>query len=70
MSEERIKKILSKDGTETGEFTGSTRSCQMESCRGTRRMVRWLDGTVTWPCTRGLKQDRDPATGEDVERIM
>lgn len=37
-----------------GATTGTFRGCQMEGCRGTRIGVRWPDGKMTWPCTKGM----------------
>jgi len=31
--------------------------CQLESCEGRRLAVRWPDGTLTWPCVRGMGWD-------------
>lgn len=31
------------------------RRCTMEGCRGTRVGVRWPDGKLTWPCSKGLE---------------
>lgn len=46
--------VRSRDGKEAGKLTGSTRRCQMESCTGLRLGVRWEDGKLSWPCTRGM----------------
>lgn len=35
------------------------RPCRLEGCNGLRLPVRWKDGKVTYPCTRGLKTRRD-----------
>ena len=37
-----------------GTATGSTRRCRLEGCTGIRVMVRWPNGKVTWPCTKGM----------------
>ena len=47
--------IVSRDGLTVGIATGSTRQCTMESCRGTRVYVKWPDGKVTMPCSKGLR---------------
>jgi len=47
-------KVVSRDGKETGHTTGSTRRCQMDGCLGRRLGVRWPDGKVTFPCTKGM----------------
>jgi len=41
-----------------GETTGHTRRCHMEGCLGTRVRVKWLDGSHTYPCTRGMTQQK------------
>ena len=28
--------------------------CDMEGCRGTVLKVKWADGKVTYPCTKGM----------------
>jgi hypothetical protein len=46
--------VYSRDGELLGVMTGSTRSCAMGGCTGTRIYVRWPDGHVTYPCSKGL----------------
>lgn len=38
----------------SGRATGTTYPCRMEGCTGVRVMVRWPDGKVTWPCSKGM----------------
>lgn len=38
----------------TGKTTGGTRHCGLEGCTGKRIGVRWEDGKLTWPCTKGM----------------
>lgn len=45
-------KVVSATG-EIGRVVGE-RPCRMESCGGTCLGVRWPDGTLTWPCKRGM----------------
>ena len=47
--------VLSRDGKLKGKLTGGERVCQMESCGGIRYGVRWEDGTLTFPCSAGLR---------------
>jgi len=47
-------KVVSRDGIETGLTTGATRTCGMEGCLGRRVCVKWPDGKVTYPCTKGM----------------
>jgi len=37
-----------------GTATGATHKCQMEGCSGVRVAVKWPDGHVTYPCSKGL----------------
>ena len=47
--------ILSTDGTRRGIPTGSTHRCAMEGCLGRRITVRWPDGRITHPCSKGMR---------------
>lgn len=49
------KKVYSRGRKVTGKPTGSIRACTLEGCRGSRIGVRWTDGKITYPCTKGLK---------------
>jgi hypothetical protein len=40
-----------------GVLTGSSRRCQLEGCLGVRLYVRWDDGKLTMPCTKGMTYD-------------
>lgn len=46
--------VLNRDETKIGLTTGTTKRCTLEGCRGLRVAVRWPDGKLTWPCSRGL----------------
>jgi hypothetical protein len=48
------KKVWNREKTEYGSPTGGTRKCRMEGCLGMCIAVRWPDGSLTWPCTRGM----------------
>lgn len=50
------KKVLSREGDEIGTTTGGTRRCTMEGCQGVRIGVRWPDGKLTWPCSKGMTE--------------
>jgi len=39
-----------------GVTTGGERPCTMEGCPGKRIAVRWPDGRLTWPCTKGMNR--------------
>lgn len=47
-------KVFSRDGKKVGIATGSTHHCTLEGCRGLRIAVRWDDGKITFPCSRGM----------------
>jgi hypothetical protein len=46
-------KILSRRGA-VGIATGGQGRCMLEGCTGMRITVRWKDGKITKPCSRGL----------------
>jgi hypothetical protein len=48
------KLVYSKGGKEAGRIVGVGKLCTLEGCRGWRLPVRWADGKLTWPCTRGM----------------
>lgn len=50
--------VLNYEGTEKGICTGGTYRCQMEGCLGLRVVVRWPDGKITRPCTKGMRYDK------------
>lgn len=54
-------KVVSRTGN-VGELTGSQRFCQLEGCRGKRLYVRWKDGKITIPCTKGMTFDETTYT--------
>jgi len=47
--------IISRNGSEAGKLTGGTRKCQVSGCTGICYAVRWQDGKLTYPCSKGLK---------------
>lgn len=47
--------VLSKDGTKKGKLTGGYRHCGMAGCTGKALAVRWEDGKLTYPCTKGME---------------
>ena len=49
-----LKYLWSRDRKLRGKLTGGTRDCQLAGCRGIRLGVRWPDGTLTWPCSKGI----------------
>lgn len=46
-------------GEETGHTTGGTRQCQLHGCSGRRIATKWNDGTLTYPCEKGMNFDRE-----------
>jgi hypothetical protein len=48
--------ILSRGGDAVGTATGSTHTCRLAGCRGVRVAVRWSNGKVTYPCSKGILQ--------------
>lgn len=47
--------VLSRDRKLRGVLTGGSRRCQLEGCTGRKLGVRWPDGKITWPCTKGMQ---------------
>jgi hypothetical protein len=54
-------KVYGRRGTDFedvfGLTTGAVRECQLSGCRGVRVGVRWPDGKLTYPCSKGLTID-------------
>jgi hypothetical protein len=46
--------VLSREGTIKGHLTGGSRTCGMHGCTGRNLGVRWEDGKLTLPCTKGM----------------
>ena len=46
--------IYSRDGKMKGVATGGQRRCQLHGCTGMRIAVRWPDGKLTYPCSKGI----------------
>lgn len=46
--------VYSADGSAKGVAKAGGYRCQMEGCTGKRLAVKWPDGTVTRPCTKGM----------------
>lgn len=56
---QRGTQVFSRDGKEVGQTTGSTHRCQMAGCTGRRITVKWPDGKVTHPCSKGMGTQPD-----------
>lgn len=48
--------VFSRDGRLRGHTTGHTKPCTLEGCRGERVRVKWPDGKITWPCSKGMER--------------
>ena len=48
------KFVQSRSGDVTGRVVGHGRPCQLEGCRGWTISVRWPDGHLTRPCSKGM----------------
>jgi uncharacterized membrane protein len=48
--------VWSRGRTDRGTATGGSRRCQLEGCNGICVGVKWANGKMTWPCTRGMAQ--------------
>ena len=51
--------VWNRGGKFKGRTTGTTRRCRMEGCLGICLGVRWPDGKLTWPCTKGMKERKN-----------
>ncbi len=47
--------VVSRDGRQSGKVIGGGDHCQLSGCTGIRLSVRWDDGKLTRPCTKGLR---------------
>ncbi len=45
---------MSACGRYRGEFTGTRLVCSQKGCTGEKRTVRWSDGKITYPCSKGI----------------
>ena len=46
--------FLNRDSSEEGKVV-SYKDCTLTSCGGRCIGVRWPDGTLTWPCSKGCR---------------
>lgn len=51
--------VLDREGTDKGKTTGGAFPCRLEGCRGRRIAIRWAEGRMTYPCSKGLKVRKD-----------
>ncbi|GEM_PF-1827673 len=47
-------KVTSRTGGIVGKTIGKTRRCRTVGCTGVRIGVRWPNGGITWPCSKGM----------------
>jgi hypothetical protein len=47
-------RVISRTGKQSGRLTGTRRLCSLEGCRGERLTVRWNNGKISYPCTKGM----------------
>lgn len=43
----------------TGKTTSSTMRCQLKGCGGIRVCVKWDNGRKTWPCSKGMRRNKN-----------
>lgn len=63
------KRVLSRDGALVGRTTGGSHFCRLEGCGGLRISVRWPDGKITYPCSKGMV-GVEPQEGETTWQIQ
>ena len=49
-----VSYVLNHEETEVGVVVGSGGHCQLAGCNGVKLYVRWPDGELTKPCTKGM----------------
>ena len=54
VSETGIAYVLDRDSAKVGVVIGGGDDCQLEGCGGVKLSVRWPDGQLTRPCTKGM----------------
>ena len=57
---EKGEAVIGRYGTVRGRVCGPPTPCDLEGCTGVRVPVRWQDGKLTWPCSKGLTVVEDP----------
>jgi len=50
--------VFGRGGTMSGHVVGY-KDCTLEGCRGRLLGVRWPDGKLTWPCSKGCEVTRE-----------
>lgn len=54
VAEQGISYVLNRDATQVGVVIGSSEYCPLAGCSGIPLSVRWPDGSLTKPCTKGM----------------
>lgn len=49
-----VTEVQERYGPERGRVVGHGRRCRLEGCGGWCIPVRWPDGKLTWPCSKGM----------------
>jgi hypothetical protein len=52
-------KVYDREGKDIGLPTGAEYPCSMEGCRGRRIVIKWPDGKITRPCSKGMTVRED-----------
>lgn len=52
-------KVWDRAGVVVGHMTGASFRCRLEGCGGLRITVKWPDGGLTHPCTKGVEVHKD-----------
>ena len=61
---DQAKRVYARDGRKSGRIVGGGDFCRLEGCTGVRISVRWPDGKLTRPCSKGLKRRKDGRSEE------
>ena len=49
-----VSHVLNRDSSQAGVVIGGGEDCNLEGCGGVKLSVRWPDGRLTRPCTKGM----------------
>ena len=53
---DRYAKILNRDCTRSGKFTGGSRRCPPDVCHSHALGIRWDDGKLSFVCARQIEK--------------
>lgn len=54
MELKNLKTVKNRDGSQEGRVISAGHRCTLAGCTGQRVHVRWPDGKLTKPCSKGL----------------